>query len=60
MIQETILAKFLARSTVVELVRGGVLLIEIVNSSKYSPEIKQEALDRMRENVLSCQAGRRV
>ena len=41
-----------------DLVRGGVLLIEIVNSSKYSTEIKKEALDRMRENVLSVQAGR--
>ena len=46
------------KSVVKDLVRDGVLLIEIVNSSKYSPELKREALECMRENVLSVQAGR--
>ena len=45
-------------TTVDGLVRDGVLLIEVVNSSKYSREVKMEAQDRMRENVLSVQAGR--
>ena len=48
------------KTKIMDLLRSGVLLIEIVNSSKYSPEIKQEALDRMRVNVLSAQAGRAV
>ena len=45
-------------TTVDGLVRDGVLLIVIVNSSKYSAELKNEAQERMRENVLSVQAGR--
>ena len=48
------------KSIVDELVRDGVLLIVIVNSSKYSAEVKLEALERMRLNVLSVQAGRHV
>ena len=35
-------------------VRSGVLLINVVNGSKYSPEIRALALDRMRSNVLGC------
>ena len=48
------------KTKIMDLLRSGVLLIEIVNSSKYSPEIKMEALRRMCENVLSVQAGRAV
>ena len=46
--------------TVDGLVRDGVLLSEIINSSQYSPEIRAEALRVMRENVLSVQAGRQI
>ena len=41
-----------------DLVRSGVLLVEIVNGSNYSAELKTEAQERMRLNVLSVQAGR--
>ena len=51
----------MCEKTVVEdLVRSGVLLIEIVQSSKYPRVVQLEALERMRDNVLSVQAGRRV
>lgn len=40
-----------------ELVRGGMLLVNIINSSKYTRELKNEALRRMRANVLCVQAG---
>ena len=42
------------------LVRDGVLLVEIVQGSKYPREVKLEAQERMRLNVLSVQAGRRI
>ena len=48
------------KTTVKDLVRSGVLLIEVVNSPKYSPELKKAARERMRENVLSVQSGRWV
>ena len=56
MTQETTLSSNDARVSVAVLVRNGVLLSEIINSTKFTAEIRAEALRVMRENVTSLRS----
>ena len=40
-----------------DLVGKGVLLSEIISSTRYTVEVRGEALDRMRANVLNLRYG---
>ena len=56
MTQETTFDKNLSEVTVNDLVRNGVLLSEIISSTKYSVAIRAEALRVMRENIMTLRS----